>query len=83
MGNSAGKLRKMLLDALQSLHGKSTLPYEEQWFTRSDISKYLGASNGLNPVRVNALEELVDQNELEKRQKPNDARDYPQYRISK
>ncbi len=79
----SNKLKEMLLHALKELKRRSDLPKDEQWFTRGEIAGQLGTASGkLNPVRVGALKELVQQLSVEERQKPNDGRDLPQYRIA-
>ncbi len=76
------KLKEILLNALNELKRRSDLPADEQWFTRADIGRQIGSASGkLNPVRVGALKELVEQLSVEERQKPNDGRDLPQYRV--
>lgn len=75
------KLENMLLKAVETLQKASTLPVEEQWFTRADVARQIGAVNGLNPARVNTLKRLVKEGQLQVRQKPDDGRDLPQYQI--
>lgn len=75
-------VKKLIIQALTELHRRSTAPKEEQWFTRGDIARHLSApSLRLNPARVNALKELVDEGKVAMRQRPNDARIWPQYQL--
>ncbi len=77
------KLKEILQTALKELHRRSIVPTEEQWYTRADIARHLGIDSvNLNPARVGALEGLVAEGEIMKRQKPDTGRDLPQYRLS-
>jgi hypothetical protein len=76
------RVKKLILSALERLHNKSTLPIDEQWFPRAYIGRELGAPGGLNPARVNALKEMVQEGKVRSRQKPNDGRDLPEYRLA-
>jgi hypothetical protein len=78
------RVKKLLLEAMEKLHQESKLPQNDQWFARAAIARKLENQSGkLNPVRINALEELVEQGSLFKRQKPNDGRELPQYSLYK
>lgn len=76
------KVKNLILGALERLHDKSTLPKDEQWFPRAYIAREVGAPGGLNPARVNALKEIVQEGKVLSRQKPNDGRDLPEYRLA-
>lgn len=76
------RFKRMILEALTNLHTKSTLPAEEQWFTRRTIAGQFEAKAGLNPSRLNALEELVTQNKVVKRQRPDEGRNLPEYSLA-
>jgi hypothetical protein len=76
------KVKNLILGVLERLRDKSTLPTDEQWFQRGYIARELGARGGLNPARVNALKEMVQEGKVLSRQKPNDGRDLPEYRLA-
>jgi hypothetical protein len=76
------KVKNLILSALERLHDKSTLPTNEQWFQRGYIARELGTPGGLNPARVNALKAMVQEGKVLARQRPNDRRDLPEYRLA-
>lgn len=73
-------VKNLILSTVQELHRASRLPLENQWFTRAVIAQQLKVS-GLNPARVNALKQLVEEGLVVQRQRPKDARDYPEYSL--
>ncbi|HEX2619916.1 MAG TPA: hypothetical protein VHL11_07210 [Phototrophicaceae bacterium] len=82
MAFKGNKLKQVLLDSLKDLHRLSSAPAEDQWFRRSEIARNLRmSSEHLNPARVNKLEELVKLGQVVSRQRPDDGRDLPQYRL--
>lgn len=82
MAFKGNKLKQILLDALKELHNASGAAAEDQWFTRSEIARKLRVkSEKLNPARVGMLQQLVRDEQVLVRQKPNDGRDLPQYKL--
>ncbi|MDZ4770678.1 MAG: hypothetical protein SGJ24_16250 [Chloroflexota bacterium] len=81
MAAKSNKLGEIILKAIDELHKRSSVPDDEQWFTRAAIARQMGVpSQRLNPVRVRKVEELASEGKIQKRQKPDDGRDLPQYR---
>ena len=76
------RFKRMILEALTALHSKSRQPLDEQWFTRRNIAGQVEAKAGLNPSRINALEALVAEKKIVKRQRPNEGRDLPEYSLA-
>jgi hypothetical protein len=77
-------VKKLIQDALQQRHKESTIPREEQWFTRASIAKQLKApSGGLNPSRKFALADLVRDGVVEQRKKPDDGKMTLEFRLKK
>jgi hypothetical protein len=76
------RVKELVFGALQQLHQSSTLPEAEQWFTRAQIARKLNTPSGrLNPARKNAMEQLWEEGKVFKRQKPDDARNLPEYSL--
>ncbi len=76
-------VKNLIVNAISNLQQRPPELATEGWFTRAQIATRLETQNGrLNPARVNALEELVKSGRVLKRQKPNDARSYPQYNLN-
>ena len=74
------KLKNILLDGLKALTAAST--QSDQWFTRAEIAKQLKASSGhLNPSRIVTLERLSEAGDVIRRQRPNDGRNLPEYKL--
>ncbi len=76
------KEEEQILNASKELHRRSELPAADRWFRRAEIARQLAApSSQLNPSRIGALEGLVVAGHMLKRQKPEDKRSLPQYRL--
>ncbi len=77
------RVKNLIVNAIINLQQHPPEMAPEGWFTRAQIATKLETQTGrLNPARVNALEELVQGGRALKRQKPNDARSYPQYKLN-
>ncbi len=80
---AATGVKNLIVNAITHLQQHPPEMATEGWFTRAQIATRLETKTGrLNPARVNALEELVEGGRVLKRQKPNDARSYPQYELN-
>ncbi|MDX2137629.1 MAG: hypothetical protein SF123_06005 [Chloroflexota bacterium] len=75
------QLKIAILAAFQQLHKTASAENAEPWFARWEVARQIGALNGLNPARVNAIKQLVRDGRLLERQKPGDGRSFPQYQL--
>lgn len=77
-------VKKYILKAITEMQAQSSLPSDEQWFSRANIGMHLRApSFGLNPSRKHALESLVEDGVVEERVRPNDARGTLEFRLAR
>ncbi|MFZ4815755.1 MAG: hypothetical protein ACOYL5_14565 [Phototrophicaceae bacterium] len=73
-----GKLKQILLSTVEKLQTRRP----DGWFSRRQIAEQLGTESvHLNPARIGALKTLVEEGKLQLRQRPDDGRDLPEYRL--
>lgn len=74
-------LKNFMADTMTKMHKTSSLPADEQWFTRGDVARHLKAAYTLNAGHRNALDALVVDGTLQKRIRPAESRIVNQYRM--
>jgi hypothetical protein len=74
-------LKNFMADTMTKIHKASSLPADEQWFTRGDVARHLKAPSTLNAGHCHALDALVAEGTLDKRIRPAESRIVLQYRM--